>query len=337
MNEYALPWLVADVGGTNARFGLVRRPGGPPEAIAVLRDADYEGLPEAVAAYLADHAGGVRPGAACLAIAGPVSGDRYNLTNAGWTGSVRDLGLPSALLLNDFEALALALPGLGEGDLAPVGGPERRTAGVREVKAVLGPGTGLGVAGLVPAPEGWVPVPSEGGHVTAPATTERELAVLRALRADGLSHVVAEHLLSGPGLSRLYRGLALVDGAPADPPPPAEILAAAATDVRCAETIGMFCALLGAFAGNVALTLGARGGIYLGGGILPRMIDHLRASDFRRRFEATPRLQGYLSAIPTQVITADYPALMGAAAWLTRHIVGNNGRQPPVRTDMENR
>src|SRR5690606_7942873 len=108
MSEYALPWLVADVGGTNARFGLVRRPGGPPEAIAVLRDADHEDLPEAVAAYLADHAGGVRPGAACLAIAGPVSGDRYHLTNAGWTGSVRDLGLPSALLLNDFEALALA-------------------------------------------------------------------------------------------------------------------------------------------------------------------------------------------------------------------------------------
>ncbi|WP_433256464.1 glucokinase [Streptosporangium sp. CA-135522] len=311
----SLPWLVADIGGTNARFGLVMEPGGQPEAVAVLAGADHDGLPEAVAAYLAEHAGGVQPGAACIAIAGPVEGDRYRLTNAGWSGSVRDLGIPNAELLNDFEALAASLPHLSGGDLVSLGGPEPS----RGVKAVLGPGTGLGVGGLVPAGRGWVPIPGEGGHVTMPVLDERDHAIVQALRADGLQHVVAEHLLSGPGLTRLHRGLALVRGVDA-PRLSASDIVARLDDSLCAETVEVFCGMLGTFAGNVALTLGARGGVYLGGGVLPRIVERVRASDFRRRFEATPTLNDYLSAITTALIVAPQPALVGAAAWLNQRL-----------------
>ncbi|MEU8040288.1 glucokinase [Streptosporangium sp. NPDC049078] len=311
----SLPWLVADIGGTNARFGLVTEPGGQPEAVAVLAGAEHDGLPEAVAAYIADHAGGVQPGAACVAIAGPVEGDRYRLTNSGWTGSVRDLGIPNAWLLNDFEALAASLPYLRGDDLVSLGGPEPSHG----VKVVLGPGTGLGVGGLVPAAEGWVPIPGEGGHVTAPVLDRRDHEIVRALRGDGLEHVVAEHLLSGPGLSRLHRALALVRGTDA-PALPASDIVARMDDSLCAETVEVFCAMLGTFAGNVALTLGARGGVYLGGGVLPRIVDRVRSSDFRRRFEATPTLNDYLSDIATVLIVAPQPALTGAAAWLSRRL-----------------
>lgn len=281
----------------------------------MLAGADHGGLPEAVAAYLADHAGGVLPGAACIAIAGPVEGDRYHLTNAGWTGSARELGIPNVWLLNDFEALAASLPHLGGGDLVALGGPEPS----RGVKAVLGPGTGLGVGGLVPAGDDWVPLPCEGGHVTMPVRDELDREILRALRADGLEYPVAEHLLSGPGLSRLHRALALVRGVDAPRLPAADVVARM-DDSLCAETVEVFCGMLGTFAGNVALTLGARGGVYVGGGVLPRIVDRVAASGFRRRFEASPTLHDYLADIPTLLIVAAQPALTGAAAWLDRRL-----------------
>ncbi|MEW9529328.1 glucokinase [Microbispora sp. NPDC049125] len=318
-----LPWLVADVGGTNARFGLVSRPGGRPEAVAVLNVSQHHGLADAVAAYLADHAGGVRPGAACLAIAGPVEDDRYRLTNAGWSGSVKELGLRRAVLLNDFEALAFSLPHLAGDDLVPFGGPPPRA---RLPKAVLGPGTGLGVGGLVPAGRGWVPLPGEGGHVPVPAVTDLEMEIVRALRADGLPYVDAEHLLSGTGLPRLHRGLALVHGV-ASSKEAAEITASeitaseitASDDPLCVETVEVFLALLGGFASGVALTLGARGGVYLGGGVLPRLAARIPGSAFRARFETTaPALTDYVAAIATCLIVAEQPALTGAAAWLAQ-------------------
>ena len=184
---------------------------------------------------------------------------------------------------------------------------------------MLGPGTGLGVAGLVPAAAGWVPVPGEGGHVSMPVVTDLDHEIVRALRADGLAHVDAEHLLSGPGLSRLHHGLALVRGTGAPRLSASEIVARM-DDSLCAETVEVFCGMLGTFAGNVALTLGARGGVYLGGGVLPRIVDRVRASDFRRRFEATPTLNDYLSGIATTLIVAQQPALTGAAAWLNQRL-----------------
>nr|WP_221475540.1 glucokinase [Sphaerisporangium rubeum] len=305
--------MVADIGGTNARFGLVTAPQGRPESVAVLPVAEYDGLDGAVRAYLRTHSGGVRPEAACLAIAGPVHRDRYRLTNAGWSGSVAGLGIPHVELLNDFEALALSLPRLtGEEDLASLGGPVPAPG---MVKAVLGPGTGLGVAGLVPARGGWVPVPGEGGHVSAPAVTDLEIEVVRALRSDGMAFVDAEHLLSGPGLERLRHGLALVEGVAVAPLPAAEIVARV-DDSLCSQTVSVFCGLLGSFAANVALTLGAHGGVYLGGGIVPRIVRRIRESDFRRRFEANLVLSGYLTGISTTAIVARQPALTGATAWL---------------------
>ncbi|WP_424533823.1 glucokinase [Sphaerisporangium viridialbum] len=321
------PWLVADVGGTNARFGLVTAPGGRPGTVAVLAGAEFDGLADAVHSYLADHAGGVRAAAACLAIAGPVNADRYRLTNTGWSGSVGELGIPHVELLNDFEALALALPQLGAGDLASLGGP---LPAPDMVKTVLGPGTGLGVAALVPVREGWVPVPGEGGHVSVPAVTALEIEVVRALRADGMSFVDAEHLLSGPGLVRLRHGLALVEGTPVAPLAAPEIVARV-DDSLCARTVEVFCGLLGSFAANVALTLGARGGVYLGGGIVPRIVRRMRESDFRRRFEANLVLSDYLSEIATTVIVAEQPALTGAAAWLAQRVAGREAGVPSSR------
>ncbi|HLU70882.1 MAG TPA: glucokinase [Nonomuraea sp.] len=314
MTAPGLPWLVADIGGTNARFGLVTAPGAAPSHVAVMPGADYPTLPDAVAAYLAEHAGGARPGAACLAVAGPIDGDRYQLTNSPWAGSVRDLDVPYAKLLNDFEALAVSLPHLGAGELVSLGGP----APSHGVKAVLGPGTGLGVGGLVPAGQGWVALPGEGGHVTVPAADDRELEIVRALRAEGLDQVVAEHVLSGPGLARLHRALARVHGADAPPLVAAEIVARL-DDPLCSETVEVFCGMLGSFAGNVALTLGARGGVYLGGGVLPRIVERVCASSFRARFTANPDMSAYLSGIGTSLIVAAQPALTGAAAWLTQH------------------
>ncbi|MET8142774.1 glucokinase [Sphaerisporangium sp. NPDC005288] len=312
------PWLVADIGGTNARFGLLTRPGGRPGRIAVLPVAEFDGLAAAVEHYLTHHGGGVRAAAASLAIAGPVHADRYRLTNASWSGSVSALGIAHVELLNDFEALALALPHLGAGELASLGGPEPAPY---MVKAVLGPGTGLGVAGLVPARSGWVPVPGEGGHVSAPVVTDLEFEIVRALRADGMSFVDAEHLLSGPGLVRLRHGLALVEGTPVAPLPASEIVARL-DDSLCARTVEVFCGLLGSFAANVALTLGAHGGVYLGGGIVPRMVNRINGSDFRRRFEANLVLSGYLTGIATTAIVAEQPALTGAAAWLAQRMSG---------------
>ncbi|MFI7641224.1 glucokinase [Nonomuraea sp. NPDC049400] len=313
MSAFDLPWLVADIGGTNARFGLVTSLGARPSNVAVLAGADYGTLPEAVAAYLAEHAGGARPGAACLAVAGPIDGDHYRLTNSTWAGSVRDLGVPYAVLLNDFEALAVSLPHLEGDDLVSLGGPQPGHG----VKAVLGPGTGLGVGGLVPTDHGWTPIPGEGGHVTVPVVDRRELEIVQALQSQGLPHVVAEHVLSGPGLVRLHRALAQVNGVAAAELTASDIVARL-DDSLCAETVEVFCGMLGSFAGNVALTLGARGGVYLGGGVLPRIVERVRTSSFRTRFAANPDMADYLAAIGTALIVAPQPALTGAAAWLSQ-------------------
>ncbi|MBO3752494.1 glucokinase [Streptosporangiaceae bacterium NEAU-GS5] len=320
------PWLVADIGGTNARFGLVDGPGGKPENVETLAVAEHKSLADAVAAYLEEHGGGVWPEAACLAIAGPVKNDRYRLTNAAWSGTASDLNLPHVDILNDFEALAISLPHLAGDDLAPLGGPPPSSG---HVKAVLGPGTGLGVAGLAPTHYGWAPVPGEGGHVSAPVVTDLEFEVVRALRTDGLAHVEAEHLLSGPGLHRLHHGLSLVHGVPSEDLQAKDIVAS--DDPLAVETIEVFLGLLGGFAGNVALTLGARGGVYLGGGILPRIVDRIPGSSFRARFELTgPALSDYVAAIATVLIVSEMPALIGDAAWLAQRLRPTEGVHEPA-------
>jgi glucokinase len=309
------PWLVADIGGTNARFALIEAPGAAPSQVQVLPCADYLGLSEAAEAYLSRYAG-ARPTAGCVAVAAATRGGGFRMTNAHWSGTATrirdDLRFEHLELINDFMALACALPSLGPADLWAIGGGTRRP---ELPVAVLGPGTGLGLAGLIPAGGGWVPIAAEGGHADLPYESAREIEVVRLLRAEhGSAH--AELVLSGPGLVRLHGLLATIHGVAAEPRTAGEICAAR-NDPLCAETLDLFCALLGSFAGNAALTLGARGGVFLGGGILPRITQALQHSDFRRRFEAkSPAVGEYLQAIPTLLIVAPTPALAGAAAWL---------------------
>jgi glucokinase len=321
------PWLLADVGGTNARFGWLADGADGAEHVRTLAAADHEGPAAAARHYLADLAATLGaafqpPRAAAFAVATAVSGDCVSFTNSGWAFSrqaVRtELALDELLLLNDFEALALSLPRLRPGQLRPFGGPAPGSSG--GTLAVIGPGTGLGVAGLVPTAHGWVAVPGEGGHASLSAADDFEAALLAAVRRQH-AHVSAERLLSGIGLPVLHGAVASVLGEPAMALGAGEIVerALACSDAVCERTVDSFCALLGSFAGNVALTLGARGGVYIGGGIVPRLGEGFFASRFRERFEAKGRFQPYLQAVPTALITDTLAALTGAALALEQH------------------
>ncbi|MEU1426518.1 glucokinase [Nocardia sp. NPDC005746] len=307
--------LVADIGGTNARFGLVSDSRDEPREVRNLRCADYSDLVAAIEDFLGRIPGCPRPEAACVAVAGPVLGDRIRLTNAAWDFSVADsrrrLGLARLEVINDFSALALAVPQLPNEGFVRIGTGIRR---YDEPMAVIGPGTGLGVAGLMRSRHGWIPIAGEGGHADLPVRTEHEAEIARLLRADH-GAVCAETALSGPGLVRLYRAVCAVDGVAPTYGRPEKICAAAREhrDPLASRTMGVFFGLLGTFAGGVALTFGARGGVLLGGGILPGIADLLAASDFRRRFVESSALPGYLEDVATEIIVAATPALRGAA------------------------
>lgn len=308
------PRLLVDLGGTHARLAL-QRPGAAPARIRVCANDDYPDLESLIADYLA--ATRTRPGVAGLAVACPVSGDRLRLTNREWSFSIaacRDrFGFERLEVLNDFAAVALALSELAPAERAAVGDGRPRA---RAPMAVLGPGTGLGVSGVVPCGSGWACIEGEGGHVTLAAGSAEEQRILDLLRAE-FDHVSAERVLSGPGLLRLHRALAQLRGQPATATEPEGVTRMAqAGDKLAAQALEQFFAWLGAVAGDVALTLGARGGVYLAGGILPQLIAPLRRSGFRRRFLAKGRSRSYLEAIPTYVITAEFPVLRGLAAWL---------------------
>ena len=217
-------------------------------------------------------------------------------------------------MLNDFTALALALPHLAAEHRLQVGGGG---PAVGAPLGVLGPGSGLGVSGLIPAGAGWIPLAGEGGHATMAPATDREGAVLDRMRRH-FDHVSAERVLSGPGLVNLYNTLAALDGVPSRGYTATQIAdpEMGTADRICAESTTLFCAMLGTMAGNLALTLGARGGIYIGGGIVPRLGQRFAESPFRARFEAKGRFSPYLAAIPTYVVTHPLPAFLGCAAVL---------------------
>jgi glucokinase len=310
-------WLVGDVGGTNARFGLVS-PDGALLHSNTFACTDFAEIGDAIGAYLATRGTLAMPRAGALAIAAPISGDRIAMTNHPWSFSVaalRDrLGFERFLAINDFTAVALALPRLREGDRMAVGGGAP-VAGTPI--AVLGPGSGLGVSGLIPAGSGWVPLTGEGGHATMAPASERENAVLTLMRRR-FDHVSAERCLSGPGLVNLYNSLAALDHVPAAPYTAAQITdpEIAAADPLCGEATAMFCAMLGTVAGNLALTLGAQGGVYIAGGIVPRLGARFAESGFRERFEAKGRMGALLAAIPSYVVTHPLPAFLGCTAAL---------------------
>jgi len=302
--------LVADIGGTNTRCA-VGTASGSLGRVESFRNADFPDLQTLLTRYLDSLPDVARPATAAIAVAAPIRSDTVQMMNRDWrfsrSGLKRQLGLRQMHVLNDFAALAWALPTLAGDDLIPVG-PGAATPG--HPKAVLGPGTGLGVASLVPIEGGWHAIPGEGGHVTLAAQDEREERVIRAARAH-FGHCSAERLLSGPGLSFLHQAL---HGGEALPP---EAIGGGASrgDRQALETLEVFFGLLGTVAGNLALTLGAFGGVYIGGGIVPRYADAFASSGFRARFEAKGRYRDYMRGIPTWVITAPHPALAGLLAF----------------------
>lgn len=319
------PWLVADIGGSNARFGLILKPGAEVQDVKTIPVIAHADPVQAVHAYLSEVAQTQgenfrAPRKAAFAVATAVAGDQIEFTNSHWSFSKSavqaELGLETLLILNDFEALALSLPRLTAAQLRPHGNLHE----ARGTLAVIGPGTGLGVAGVMDTPMGWIALPGEGGHATLAASNDFESALLAQIRLT-YPHVSAERLLSGIGLPVLHAALAKVKGVACETLSTEAIVERCLnnSDPICCQTIDVFCALLGSFAGNVALTLGARGGVYIGGGIVPRLGERFFTSAFRERFEAKGRFHEYLKNIPSALITDTLAALTGAALAIEQH------------------
>lgn len=321
---------MADIGGTHARLALVKgapatptasgdavRPDGEPMQAQVLECRRYDGVEDLITAYL-ESCGNPSVHCAALAVATAVTGDRIKLTNRAWAFSRQALqarfGWDELLVLNDFTALALSLPTLKAGDLMSI--PAAEAQADAGPKALLGAGTGLGMSGLLPDGRGgWVAIAGEGGHATIAPHGGLENAVAACLQRY-FSHVSTERVLSGEGLVNLYNAVCYVNGLPAQALQPAEVVERGLNgqDPSCDQALDCFCSFLGGAAGNWALSLGATGGVYIGGGVAPRLIQRLSRGRFREAFESKGRLAPYLRCIPTWVLRDQpFPALRGAA------------------------
>ncbi|MGB3391749.1 MAG: glucokinase [Pseudaminobacter sp.] len=312
--------LVADIGGTNSRFAIADVDALTIEHFATFPSSLFSSLQAVVERYMASipH----HPILACFAVAASVSTETMRMTNLPWTFTRDELrsacGARHLHLVNDFEALALALPWLTPHDLHGIGGGN--LAG-RGTKVVLGPGTGLGVAGLAEAASGWIALPGEGGHISFAVRNADELSILDRI-SEGAAHVSAERMISGPGLTALYRALAEMKGKAVEERAAAGITKAALVheDPIAEEALELFVGWLGRFAGDMALAFGARGGVYLGGGIAPRIIEALETGSFRAAFEAKGRLSSFLKTVPVHVIKAADAGLRGAAIALSEAV-----------------
>ena len=309
------PHLLGDIGGTNARFALVMGNGSPITHEVTLPTGQFPDLAAAASAYL-QQVGQTAVRQACIAIANPIDGDLLKMTNNHWQFSIeatrQSLGLDGLLMLNDWEAMAMAAPALNGRDLEQIGPGEPVS---NAPKGLIGPGTGLGVSSLVRSRQGdWVPIAGEGGHVSLSPTSEREADILRVLWQT-YPHVSAERVISGRGLENLYRAICQLNGTEPEALVAAQVSerGLAASDVACEEALACMCSMLGNAAANLALTLGARGGIYIGGGVIGRLGDYFARSGFRAAFEAKGRFASYMQRIPTYVIRAEQPALIGCA------------------------
>ncbi|MCW5657227.1 MAG: glucokinase [Burkholderiaceae bacterium] len=313
------PRLLGDIGGTNARWAWRAAPEAPLQHISARPCAEHATLADSALDYLSRHGLGT-PAWMAFGVATAVTGDRVHLTNRSWAFSIHELqrliGAERCLVLNDFTALAMSLPLLEPGDLRLIGGAGAAVPGAPA--ALLGPGTGFGVSGLINGPGGPCAISGEGGHATLAASDDEEAALIHWMRGRH-SHVSAERVLSGPGLLLLYEAVCAREGrAPlALEPPDVTRRAIEGSDAACVGALRLFTGWLGGVAGDLALTLGARGGVYIGGGVVPRLGTGLDEALFRRRFEGKGRFAHYLQAIPAWVIVASTPALLGADRALT--------------------
>lgn len=340
MNAPGARVLLADIGGTNARFALAETAAAMPLIAESVREyvvADFPSLGDAARHYLDAIAptalddAGIHRGV--FAVAGRVDGDVARITNHPWVISrsriQAALGFDDLRLINDFAAQAMAIL-LLEGDaLVPIGGAVARPVrnGSDRTYAVLGPGTGLGVGALIVRDGRAYPLETEGGHVSFPPGTPEEIAILERLSAQ-FGRVSNERLICGPGLVNIHRALSEIAGEDPGPMRPVDITARAAQgDLRCMRTIDVFCAVFGAIAGDLVLTTGAWDGVYLTGGLVPKMLHELQHSGFRQRFEHKGRFSSNMAAVPTLAVVHSHPGLLGAAALALQY-----SHESPVRS-----
>lgn len=320
--------LIADIGGTHARFAVVDDD--RVTRVEILRADDHAGIAAAASAYLARHSITVRMAALSIAATLSPHDDTITLVNQPTWNTTRsalkaELALDTLIVVNDFEALAHGITAIGAGGCVQIcGGTPAHHAPI----GVIGPGTGLGMAGIIFIDGQPHVIASEGGNATLPATTAREYAVidmLRSLKTDG--HVSAEDAVSGTGLPQLYRALAALDGSTATYTSAPDITAAALnkTCPIAQEALDLFCHWLGVMAGNLALTLTASGGIYIAGGIVPQWLDHFMHSRFAASFADKGVYADYLRGVPVYVVTHPYPALEGMRAMASRISSGGTG------------
>ncbi len=316
LDALPFPVLIGDIGGTNARFSLVADAASEATRFPNVHTADFPSIDDAIAAVVIDK-GGAKPKSAMLALAGPIAGDKVQLTNSPWVvepkKSVARFGLEEMVLLNDFEAQSLALPGLTAGDIDQIGGGAMTDEGAR---VVVGPGTGLGAGALIQARDMWVPVPGEGGHVDLSPVSDRDFAVWPHVERQG-GRVGAETLLCGAGMVRLYRAVAATDGVKADLATPEAVTAAglSGANPQAAETLRLFAIHLGRIAGNLALIFMATGGVYLAGGISTKIAPVLKSGGFRDAFVAKWPHEKLLDRMATSIIIKEDAALAGIAAF----------------------
>lgn len=330
-HDFKFPVLVGDIGGTNARFLVLADANAEPHEFAVLKTADYATIDDAIKSAVLEQSP-VKPRSVILAVAGPVESDEIDLTNCDWVvrpkNMIADLGFEDVTVLNDFEAQALAVVALNGEHMEQIGG---KTETVDATRVVLGPGTGLGVAGLVHTKKAWVPVPGEGGHVDIGPRSKRDYEIFPHIETiEG--RIAGEQILSGRGLRNLYVAICTADKVTPTLETPPDITAAGleGSNPQAVETLELFATYLGRLAGDMALVFMAHGGVYLSGGIPQRILPALKSGAFRAAFEDKAPHKAIMGDIPIHVITYPLAALSGLSAFARtpeRFEVATEGRR----------
>jgi len=310
------PILIGDIGGTNARFSILPDAAAEQVHFPNVRAADFATIDEAIQKGVLDKSA-AKPRSAILAVAGPIKGNEIPLTNSAWVvrpnTMIEGLGLEDVLIVNDFEAQALAIADLSDENRERIG---TASGDMIASRVVLGPGTGLGVGALIHTQNAWIPVPGEGGHVDLGPRTKRDLEVFPHVETiEG--RISAEQILCGRGIVNLYRAICIADGIEPAFRDPADVTAhaLAGTDKAAVETLSLFATYLGRLAGDLAMIFMARGGVYLSGGVSEKILPALKKPEFRAAFEDKAPHSALLATIPTYVVTHPLAALAGLSSY----------------------